>query len=303
MKKKRWLIMGAGVGIGAIMLVFIGFSVMADTSGYDVYKAALENNISATSISNEGNIKVADNGEEVLRGEFLAKMDRQQNEKSLAISMDNGAEQQTLNVYKQQDEVIVKHSESDVYRQIQTKDRRWYHHRERFGPPKHMGMVLDTLLGNMEEMTTVENAPNGGKLVSLHLSGDQIPITAKVYLSRVFSNSTNYRLSNRPLITGGTHTFENIKSNLPQLTKNINVEQISLVGAINADQYLERQIGEMLITGTDASGIEHDVVITFDFKFSEFNQTVPDSIDLTGKQVETIQKGKRNVRPGYFRAY
>jgi hypothetical protein len=287
--KKKWLTMGAGLGIGAVMLLTSGLSAMANTSGYDVYKAAVKNNAALTSVSNTGSLTVTDNGAKVLSAGFQAKLNHEQNTMSAAMTVGNGTAAHEANVYKQADKIIFKSGESDVYRQLAVEGSKWKHDGAKSGPHKFAEPVIDALMGNLKEMATVEETADGGKVASLHLSGSQVPAVVNAVGSLAVS-----RLADCEQWNDGTgadpHGFSDIAAGIPQLTENIKVQQIHLDAEINADQYLEHQTGEIVITGTDASGLEHNLVITLDFNLSGFNETVPDTIDLTGKQVEVIQQ-------------
>lgn len=281
--KKKWLMMGASLGIGAVMLFVSGFSAMANTSGYEVYKTALKNNKAVQSITNNGSITVTDNGEKVLTADFNAKVDRDQNVLNAAVTFDNGDETHAANVFHQDGKVIFKTNESDVYRVMEKRQSKWKPGDEKSHPLKEVEPVVDELMGNLKELATVETTADGGKQAALHLSGSQIPAAVNALGSLAVSKVADCEYGN------------DAKANIPKLVENIKVREINLDAGINVEDYLERQTGEIFITGTDASGEEHEVVIALDFHLSDFNRTVPDQIDLTDKQVETIQHDQTNA--------
>jgi hypothetical protein len=291
--KKKWLMMGAGFGIGAVMLLVSGFSAMANTSGYDAYKTALKNNKSATSITSAGSITVKDKGTEILRADFNAKIDHTQNEASVAVTLGNGLEKHAVNVFNQDNKFIFKDGASEVYKVKENGVSKWKHNGGNSGPPKQLEPVIDALMGNLKELATVEATSDGGKQSSLHLSGNQIPTVVQAFGSILISKVANVDQWN----DAGTHsvTSFNLVSKFPKLVENIKIQQINLDASINKDQYLEHQTGEIIITGTDGSGEKHEVVIGLDFNLSNFNQTVPDQVDLTGKQVEAVQKDEKGA--------
>ncbi|MNV85005.1 hypothetical protein D3C71_1789230 [compost metagenome] len=54
------------------------------------------------------------------------------------------------------------------------------------------------------------------------------------------------------------------------------------------------------MSGKDAQGAEHDVVLRIDMTLSSLNSTTPDTVDLSGKQVENVKledmSGHKNWR-------
>jgi hypothetical protein len=290
--KKKWMTMGAVFGIGAVMLIASGVSAMAGTSGYEAYKAAIKNNHTVSSVTSAGTITVTDNGAAVLSADLLAKINHEQDTMSASVNVHVDSEEQTMSMFKQDGKVILNHGESDVYKQLEAGEPEWKKDNGHAGPPKHMESVIDALMGNLKELATVEQSADGGKHASLHMSGSQIPAVVNAAGNLVLSNIADHDQ------WAGEHTDSqmhvNLMSKLPKLTDRINVQQIRFDADINADNYVERQTAELVVTGSDEAGVNHELVISVDFTLSDFNQTVPDTIDLTGKQVETIQRDEHN---------
>lgn len=265
------------------MLFVSGFSAMANTSGYEVYKTALKSNKAVQSMTNNGSITVTDNGEEVLTADLNAKLDRDKNVLNAAVTFDSGDGTDAVNVFHQDGKVIFKTNDSDVYRVMEKRHPKWKQGDKKSHPHKQVEPIIDELMGNLKELATVETTAGGGKHAALHLSASQIPAAVNALGSLAVSKIADCEYGN------------NVKANIPKLTENVKVQEINLDAGINAENYLEHQTGEIIITGTNASGEEHEVVIALDFHLSDFNQTVPDQIDLTGKQVETIEHDQTNA--------
>ncbi|MDF2648567.1 MAG: hypothetical protein K0Q73_4372 [Paenibacillus sp.] len=274
MNKMRW-IAGGAFGIGAVMLLVSGFSAMAsNTSGYDAYKTALKNTKAATSITANLDLTVTDNGAKLFAGTSDMKWNRELNTGSLSATFGDSAQKHAVNVFRQEGKVIFKTSDNEVYRVTEHNDRNWGQHGAEPNPPKVVGQVFDALIGNIKELATVENAADGGKKAELHLSGGQIPVIANVLGTLAVSKlaeSDQWDLS------------------FPKLRDNIKVEAIHLDANINANNFLEQQSVEITIAGTDDSGNKHNLVLLLHVNFSDFNETVTESIDLTGKQTLEIQ--------------
>ncbi|UUZ95625.1 hypothetical protein LJK87_14985 [Paenibacillus sp. P25] len=57
---------------------------------------------------------------------------------------------------------------------------------------------------------------------------------------------------------------------------------------MDASNHIVEQDAVLTLTGKDASGTAHEVVIDAKLGLSGFDSTTPDQVDLTGKQVQTI---------------
>ncbi|MCC2685438.1 MAG: hypothetical protein K0R75_2337, partial [Paenibacillaceae bacterium] len=85
-----------------------------------------------------------------------------------------------------------------------------------------------------------------------------------------------------------------LKANLPQLTDDIRVEAVNLDAKISPDNQLVGQSADIHISGLDKSGERHALTIQLHADFSGFDQTVPERIDLTGKQTVEIEHNWKN---------
>lgn len=290
--RKKWLTAGVGFGIGAVMLLVSGYSALAETSGYDVYKAALKNTKAQTSLSANVDLTITDNGTKLLVGNAKIKLSHELNTGSVEANFDNGTQKHTLNVFRQDGKIIFKSGDQAVYQVMEHNTSEWQHEGVSQNPPKEVEQVFDALMGNMRELATVENESDGGKQAALHLTGSEIPAVANVLGTLVVSkvvggDGWDHGKWNH----AGNSSFapSDMKVNLPKLTDNIKIEKINLDARINPDHVLEQQTAEINITGTDDSGKNHGLNIQVHVDFSDFNQTTPERIDLTGKQTLEIQ--------------
>jgi len=288
--RKKWVTVGVGFGIGAVMLVVSGFSAMANTSGYEAYKSALKTTKEVKSLTANVSMSITDNGTELLAGQANIKFNRDQNAGSVAATFGNQAQTHAMNVFRQEGNVIIKSGDDDVYRVMEQQGSEWQHEDGMPNPPKAAEQVFDALMGNIRELATVENGADGGKQAALHLSGSQIPAVVNALGSLVVSGAANgwdHGEWNRGENASFKHPDLNV--NLPKLTDNIQVETINLDAKINKDNVLEEQTAVINISGTDEAGKNHVLAIELDVDFSGFDQTVPERVDLTGKNVQHIE--------------
>lgn len=297
-KTKTWIKRGTVFGLGAALLLASGLSAMAGTSGYETYKSALKHTISAESLTHQGTIVVTDNGKQILRADLEAKRNKETNGMSAKVTVTGASESQTFQVFKQDEKVILHEGDSDTYRVMNLGDKERQAGSEEFAPPQHAEQFIDALLGNIKDLATVEELPSGVKQASLHLSGSQIPAVVQAAGSLAASHLAAGPMFHGQMAGNNGETAQKDglahpsipKVDFPELTGDVKVEDIQFDAEINPEQYLDHQQGKITINGTDKAGGKHELVISIDCDLSGFGQTTPDTVDLTGKQVETIER-------------
>lgn len=289
--RKKWLTMGAGLSVGAALFFVSGLSAMANTSGYEAYKTAVKNTKAETSLTAKVDVSLSDNGTKLLAGSANVKLNQAQNAGSVAANVSSGAQSFGLNVYRQDGKLIFKTSDNEIYR---VKDQPASQKQFKGGQanlPKAAEQIIDTLMGNLRELATVENKADGSQQASLHLSGSQIPAVVNAIGTLIVSNAGE--CSGDSGKWGGPDRapfpHPNLKPNVPKLTDNIQVDKIDLDAAISPKQILEQQTAEISVSGSDDAGKKHVLTLRLNVDFSGFDQTAPDKIDLQGKQTEAIK--------------
>ncbi|BFH62063.1 hypothetical protein PAJ34TS1_26550 [Paenibacillus azoreducens] len=292
--RKKWLPVAAGFGLGAVMLLTSGFSAMAGTSGYDVYKTALKNTKAAESITSHVDMTVTDNGMEVLSGTAVIKMNHKLKTMSMVAAMKDGKQTHEVQAFRQDGKMIFKSSDQEEYRLMTQNASKWQHKdgaETAPNMPKAAEQVVDALVGNIRDLATVENESDGSKHTELHLSGNQIPAVVNALGSLVASKagSGDWEHGSRKQAAQSPNPSSDLELNLPKLTDNIKIEHINFDAKINPDQILEKQTAEINITGTDDSGKSHILTVQIHIDFTDYNQTTPDRVDLTGKRITEVQ--------------
>lgn len=285
--RKKWLMAGACLAVGTVMLLVSGFSAMANTSGYDAYKTALKNTKAQTSLTANVDVTVTDNGTKVLAGTAEIKWNQKQNASSMAATFGDGTRTHTMNVYRQEGKVIFKSGDDEAYRVKDQRTSKWQH---KGAAPRHSKageQVFDALMGNLQELATVESEADGSKQAALHLSGSQIPAVVNALGTMVVSRAAES--------DQGEHGKWNHaqQQSFPKLTDNIKVESINLDAKISPADVLEQQMAKISISGTDESGRNHVLNLSLAIDFSGFDHTIPEKIDLTGKKIVQIDSDGR----------
>ncbi|QYR22877.1 hypothetical protein KZ483_08080 [Paenibacillus sp. sptzw28] len=300
--KKNKLKFGIPLAAGAVLLLVSGFTASAGTSGYEVYKEALKNNAGVKSVTANVSVSVTDNGQDLINAKANLKLDKASEAASGSLQLGgSGTESRTLNVYHQDEKLIVKNSTSNVYYSVQPEDGQGHPRREfkaqaegKSGPPKELENVIDALVGNLQQQIGLNQASDGSKEISLHLTGSEIPAAANAIGSLMIKHASGTHESHEQ---PGVQKDEEIarqllggewKPQLPALTQDVRMESVNIDASIGQDNRIKHQTVELAFEGKDAAGKVHDITITLDASFEGYNSTTPDHVDLAGKQVETI---------------
>ncbi|WP_178022474.1 hypothetical protein [uncultured Paenibacillus sp.] len=313
---QKWIKRGAVFGIGAALLLGSGLSAMAGTSGYETYKSAIKQTYAATSLTNQGSLVVTDNGKTIVSAKLKIKLNKEQETLSANIEVTGASGTQTFQAYKQDGKMVfVVGDDSDTYRVLPLEEDEQRFGDGDFNPPQHAEQLMEALMGNIKDLATVQELPSGDKQTTLHLSGSQIPAIVQAAGSlaaghmaaadKMMEEGGRDAHRGHGMMTGASSNAmmsmhpSLMDFDLPALTKDVKVEDIRFDADINKDQFVEHQQGQVIVSGTDEAGQAHKVIITASFDLSGFGQTTPDTVDLTGKRVETIER--RESMPHWHR--
>lgn len=245
--------MGIALGIGGVLVGVTGFSALADNSGFDAYKVAWNNTKAATSLTAHVNLDVSDNGTNVLAARAEMKVNHEWDAGSLAATFGDKTRIHSLQVYRGNGKVVFKQGDSDIYRVMERPGRETKQAVSDRNPPVAVEQVLQVLLGNLRENSTVQNLPDGAKRATLHLSKEEVPAIANVMGSAIFWKLAAHEEK--------TPTANGFRLELPKLKADIQVEQIHLSAKISKENRIEQQTAVFDITGKDDAGHSHEVTI------------------------------------------
>lgn len=282
--RKKWLAIGLSVGISGALVWGIGVSASAENAGLEVYKSALHQTGAAKSMTANAHLEITDNGAKLLTLEGVAKVNHDEQVASVDATYSGTNGTGSFQAFREQNQVIVKKGNSDIYQVMEGMD--WGHKaakNKEDGPPAMVTHLTKTLFGNMESWTTVENLPGGGKRAALELSEEQMPVFVKVVGPILYSKIAEHSQE-------AAASEKEVPVVLPSLEENIQFDQITLQAMIDENNQIERQSAVVHVSGVDASGEKHELLLSLDISLSDLAATTPDSIDLTGKQVEKISR-------------
>lgn len=296
--KKKVLLMGAGLTIGSALLVSSAFAGAGGVQGYEAYKSALKSTAAMASSTQNVSLSIQDNGNEVMSVTTKVKANETTGSVSGQAAIKAGSDLQTLDFYNLNGKNVLKTGSSDTYYVIAESDREHARNNERMDPAlsNEMEKVVDALVGNLKNDVILKDATNGRKTIDVKLAGTQIPTAVNVIGSLLAKE-----------MMSGNHSHDNWKdtelspnamglnvqqmaAHLPELTQDVNIDEITLHAAIDEHNYIVSHDVDFAISGKDASGQTHKVVINTDIQTTAINTTTPDVIDLTGKKVNNIQE-------------
>jgi hypothetical protein len=289
--KKGFVILGA-IGISSVVMVTSGFAAMASTSGYSVYKDAIKATRSLDSVALSGGISLKDNGATLINVTGNVKANLANEAKSGSATINNNGKQQTVEVYNQSNQTITKSSASDVYYQEQERAEKNKNEKpESKQIPQEVENIIDSLVGNLQNSVTLDNKADGTKEVTLSLSNAQLPPVVNAVGSLLIKNALDEKDSNKMQKEIPGIDF---KPALPALTQNVRIDQIDIKAIINDANFIQHQEASITISGKDINGVSHQVILQLNADLTGFNTTTPDTIDLTGKNVQVVQNTNKH---------
>lgn len=288
--RKKWMAAGIVTCVGAAMLLSTAFAAPDGGSGYELYKETLKNMKNVGSVTGNVTMSVSDNGEKLLQVDTLFKADHQKQAASSEVRFEAGGQEHAVNVFRQDGRTVLQPADSDTLRVIERDPPRWA--KEEHSPAFDKGIekVIDALAAPLKDQIDTADTPDGGKLLTLHLSSEEIPAVVNAIAPFVVRRATDPELH---AAHGTAHRWEGpapqLDVPLPALKEDIRIEDVRLEAAIGVSGRIERQSAAIVLTGLDADGTGHELQLQMNLDLSGFGQTVPDSIDLAGRKMETIR--------------
>jgi hypothetical protein len=285
---KKMAVMGISAAVGAAMLVTTAYAGVSSSSGYDQYKTAFNNVKQAKSLTADVTVSLTDSGTQLADVTANTKMNLQAKTMSSTTTVKAGNQNQSTTMYTQNGTRIVKSSDSDVYKVFSPSGN----HQEKPEDPtkeeKLTGVenVVDALTQNIQNNITTTSVADGSSNVELKLTSDQLPQVVNALASLAVQNGLN-RMDHHK--QSQDQVASSIQSALPKLTSNIKVANVDVTANISKENMIHQQTAVVEITGQDANGNAHDIVINVKAELSNYNSTTPETIDLTGKKVQKVQ--------------
>lgn len=275
---------------------------MASSSGYDAYKSALKNTKTIQNVSIQTQAQLQDNGNTLTSANGSFKFSLENRTGSGTVTVSGSGAEHSVSFFKQTDGVVLKPSDSDVYyvkEHRQSKHGDW---NKQDNPERQQQVetVIDALVGNLKDYVTVEDKADGSKEVSVELTNAQLPALVNAIAPIAIKHATGEHEHDGESMSdqqdGGKplpFRDHSLLAGAPQLTQDIKIEKVAVKAEINASNYIEHQQADITVSGKDASGVAHELTLHLNAELSGYNSTTPDTVDLTGKQVQQVKHGHR----------
>ncbi|AGK96712.1 hypothetical protein [Clostridium pasteurianum] len=283
MNKKSTAIV-TSLALGGILLFGTAFVNASQLSGYQSFKGAVNDTKNLKNGTINLQLAVSDNGNNIINANSNVKLNLNANAMSSVTTVKSGSDTQTFNSYKQDGKSITKDNNSNEYivKQNGSKNINGKDKVENPAVSKSVEVVMDTLVGSMQNKVSVTGNTDGTKKDSINLNSSEItPLSnalASIALIRNDNEAVNYNKVN----------LNSLKNVIPQLQSNIKIESINSNGDINKNDVITDQTAVIVLSGDDANGKQHNIKFDINLTLSNINNTTPDKVDLNGKQVKTI---------------
>jgi hypothetical protein len=291
---KKMVLIGLGGVVGSIMLVSSVYAGVGDYKGYDAYKSALKHTSITQSVTGAFDVTVLDNNKSIVSLKSTLKFDSVNHQSSGKVEVKSEKSNQVFELYNQGNKEIIKRSDSEIYTILNTGVQ---HQNNRLRVTQQPNIqianeaenVIDSLVGNLRNEVNLKTNTDGSKQINVELKGTQLPPIVNTITSILIKNG-GQEMTKQAVQNDNLHGLLNTDflNQLPKLEKDISIRSVSLTGDITSNDMINHQIAQLTIYGKDASGAGHELSFTFSVTLSDQDQTVPDTIDLTGKPVQTL---------------
>lgn len=134
--------------------------------------------------------------------------------------------------------------------------------------------IVDAVVGNLKDYVQAEERPDGGKSYTGSLSEAQVPAIVNAFSS----------FGMKQFISGEGRSVRNVK--FPEIESDIFVKKVAGTAVENKNGVLESLTGDVVLSGKDKSGTQHDLALNVTMKLSHIGSTKITLPDLTGAHVE-----------------
>lgn len=291
----------ASFAIGACLFVTTAFADMALGTGYDRLKQTIKHTAHQmeTGLGNftmETEFTLEADGRTVNRETTIHKVDAEKNaSENITTRLKADGETTTSYSYSDQTRMIWKSVDEDKYYVTEFVNGRPA--RKPFTNPfnergaPELEKIFDALVGNLKDYVQVEETSKGGRIYSGSLSETQVPALVNAVSSFVMKQAMDDR----------GRVAENHQ--LPAIENDIFVKRVTGTAVETEQGLLESIAGNIVMSGKDKDGVEHEVAFGLSFKLSNVGTTDVIMPDLTGKVVEQVKESRSGFSEKHVGTY
>jgi len=280
MKLKKKTAMFLSFALGTVMFASTAMAEVMSKSGYDQLKDSMKYTAESltsdvSSYTLDMSFALKDNGTVISSETSLNKYDvSKQAMENVSTNIDGKVKRENY-YYADKNGYINKNSDQNVYYVSEyTSPREVNSFKNPFKEKEASDVekIADALVGNLKDSVVVTENTDGSKVLSGSLKESQIPALVNAVVSLQSKNEFGNRNNN--------------EDNMPKITKDIFVKEISGKMVVNKDGLIQSILGTGVLSGKDDSGKEHVITLELLGKVTNVNSTVVKKPDLSGKTVE-----------------
>lgn len=289
--------------IGATVFISTAFADMALGSGYDRLKSSVKTTAAQmekglNNYTIEALFTLKDNDQALFQASVFNKIDteKQQSESSGKTQKASG-ETTTEYSYNEPKLSIWKHGTEDKYYVTEFTDDMNRGTGNMFESPfnekgaPEIEKIVDAMVGGLKDYVQVEERPDGGRVYSGSLSEAQVPAVINAVSS----------FGVKQLMSDLSRSERNAK--LPEMESDIFVKKVSGTAVENKAGLLESLTGDVVLSGKDKNGVQHDLSLNAVIKLSDIGNTKITKPDLTGANVEKISQTSHGFNSKFVGKY
>ncbi|WP_297421583.1 hypothetical protein [Clostridium sp.] len=273
---------------GCMLLAVTVSASASGATGYETYKSAVKELATTGNATFSTSFVVKDNGNTDISGTNVEKLEGSNVSSSTEVKIgDVTKDNETSRI---DGKTIIKDGDNYYSRDTNGKGNFVKENRKfdtSSSKAKLGEMVVDTLVGDVKNQFVVD-----GDTISVNLEGAQIPELAKLAISAAVEEQ-NSKKDNINKGGAGNDELKQALTSMPTL-KNVDIKSLSLNAKVDGNVLSENDL-KVVITGEDENGTSHEFEVSVNTAISNINTTKADTIDTTGKQVQTMDnKVQRN---------
>ncbi|WP_097026888.1 hypothetical protein [Clostridium peptidivorans] len=280
MKLKKKTAMFLSFALGTVMFASTAMAEVMSKSGYDQLKDSMKYTAESltsdvSSYTMDMSFVLKDNGNVLSSETSLNKYDVSKKAmESVSMNIDGKVKRDNY-YYNDKNCYINKDSDQNIYYVSEyTSPREGNTFKNPFKEKEASDVekIADALVGNLKDSIIVTENTDGSKVLSGSLKESQIPALINAIVSLQSKNQFGNRNNN--------------EDNMPKITKDIFVKEVSGKMVVNKDGVIQSILGTGVLSGKDDSGKEHIITLELLGKVTNINSTIVKKPDLSGKTVE-----------------
>lgn len=293
MKKKLPIVIALVAAVSLFSITTLAFT--NEQTGYETLKEALQSAKQLDNATFDVQVEVIDNGELLIGANAIGKADHISQNASGQVIINVAGLTKTADFYKQGDTNYFVDQDNDLtYQMNESNERVRGHADENFEMTTSQEAFVDYLAGDLKNQIGLEENADGTRSVTLDLDQEEIPMALNLMISaaassdehrnRMHEDQSNEKIHDLPFFDG----LENLETKLPELKEDVKVTGIQGELTLDEQNQVVAYDFSFTIEGKEVSGTAHIVTINSAGTISDVDQTVVDTIDLAGKDVQII---------------